>query len=103
MYPSLKAPVIGSELMPLNLTVLDRPRRAGQEPKRVLPAGRCGSHDLQRGGLLQRRQVEKSGDPFEVEQVQLLGSAGEADRDHRSPGEKGILLPPFEGNVRQDV
>src|SRR3954462_3784124 len=103
MYPSLKAPVIGSELMLLNLTVLHRPRRAGTESKRVLLAGRCCGHDLQRGGMLERGQVEECCNPLQVEQVQFLGSAREADGNHRFPGEKGMLLPPFEGNVCQNV
>src|SRR3954463_10469330 len=103
MYPSLKAPVIGSELMLLNLTVLHRPRRAGTESKRVLLAGRCCGHDLQRCGVLERRQVEERRNPFEIEQVQFLGPASETDRDHRFPGEERIPLPAFEGNVCQNV
>src|SRR3954462_7992583 len=53
--------------------------------------------------MLERWKVEERRDPFEVEQVQLLGSASETDCDDRFPGKKRIPLPAFERNVGQNV
>src|SRR3954468_7689545 len=98
MYPSLKAPVIGagSELMPLNLTALHRPRGADTRGEPVLRTCSGGVQDLQRRYLLQRRQVQKAGNAVDVEQVELVGTPAEADRNHRRPGEQRVLLPSFQ-------
>src|SRR6266576_2188363 len=98
MYPSLKMPVIGLELIPLNLTALYCPWRMGVRPERVPGTRRGGMENLERGRLFERREVEKPGDAVDVEQVQLLGVPREAHRDDRGVGEQQIVLPLFERN-----
>src|SRR2546423_14670825 len=103
MYPSLKTPVMGSVLIPLNLTALYRRRRADIGAKRVLRT-RCGSpQNLHRRRLLQGRQVEETCNPADVEQVQLFGAARETDRDNRRFAEQGVVLPSLQREVRQHI
>lgn len=103
MYPSLKTPVIGLELIPLNLTALYCPWRMGVSPESV-PGTRRGSvENLERGRPFERRKVEKAGDAIHVEQVELFGVAREAHRDDRRVREQRVVLPLFQRNRRQHV
>src|SRR4029078_12951268 len=103
MYPSLEVPVIGSELIPLNLTVLYCPRRGIPRDRRVLRARGGGRQNLQSGSGLEGGQIEKAGDSLHVEQMQLLGASGQTHRDDGRPGQERISFPPLERQVRQHI
>src|SRR6266480_994465 len=103
MYPSLKTPVIGSELILLNLTVLRDPWCAGAGAQSVLWTRRGSSQNFERRLPVERWQVEKARYAIHVEQLQLLGVTREADSDDRSVGEEHIVLPHLQRQRREHV
>src|SRR6266581_5475304 len=103
MYPSLKTPVIGSELILLNLTALYCPWCDGGKADGVLRTPGSGAQNLERGRLLERREIEESGNSVHVKKVQLLRMSRETDRDDGSVREKRIVLPFLERERREHV
>src|SRR3982074_2425616 len=93
MYPSLKTPVIGSELITLNLTALYSPWRTGASAERVPGALRGSVENPEGRCLFESGQIEEAGDAIRLEQLQLLRVPGQAHRDDRRIGEEHVVLP----------
>src|SRR6267143_16723 len=103
MYPSLKTPVIGLELIPLNLTALYCPCRAAARAERELGTRRGGVQNPECWRLLERREVEEAGDAVYIEEMKLLRVPREAHRDDRRIGEEQVVLPHLERDGREYV
>src|ERR1700681_919337 len=103
MYPSLKTPVIGLELITLNLTALYSPWRTCARAERVSWTLARRLQDPERWGLFESGQIEEAGDAVCLEQLQLLRVPGQAYGDDGGIGEEHVILPFLKWNCREHI